>query len=137
MNRASPFLLLLTLAACGGGSDAPTAPASGPLVSRDVVVGDGPVVEVGDTVTVDYVGRLADGTEFDNSYVRGTPYTFTVGVGQVIRGWDQGVPGMRVGGQRSLTIPPNLAYGSTPPPGIPANATLVFDIELHSIQGKE
>ena len=137
MNRATAFLLLLGLAACGGGAEPPTAANDAPLVSLDVVVGDGPVAEVGDTVTVDYVGRLTDGTEFDNSYARGEPFTFTIGQGRVIRGWDQGVPGMRVGGQRRLTIPPGLAYGSSPPPGIPSNATLTFDIELLSIQGKE
>ena len=67
---------------------------------------------VGDTVTVQYIGTFTNGTKFDSSYDRGTPYVFQVGAGRVIAGWDQGVPGMKVGGKRRLTIPPNLAYGS-------------------------
>ena len=140
MNRALVSFLILGLAACGGGTSGPPTDPSGDaeLVVIDLVVGDGPIAEVGDTVTVDYVGRLLDGTQFDSSYARGVPFTFTAGSGQVIRGWDEGVPGMRVGGQRRLTIPHQLAYGGNPPAGsgIPANASLTFDIELLAIAGK-
>ena len=136
MNRAFVPLLILGLAACGG--DDSTSPSDLPdLVVLDVVVGDGPVAEVGDVVTVDYVGRFTDGTQFDSSYDRGQPFVFTVGAGQVIPGWDQGVAGMRVGGTRRLTVPPHLAYGSAGrPPAIPPNSTLTFDIELLAIEGK-
>ena len=136
MNRALVSVLILGLAACGGGPTDPSGDAE--LVILDIVVGDGPIAEVGDTVTVDYVGRLLDGTQFDSSYDRGVPFPpFTIGVGQVIRGWDEGVPGMRVGGQRRLTIPHQLAYGGNPPAGSGTpNASLTFDIELLSIAGK-
>ncbi len=136
MNRAFVLLLILGLAACGG--DDSTSPSDLPdLVVLDVVVGDGPVAEVGDSVVVHYVGRFTDGTQFDSSYDRGEPFRFVVGAGAVIPGWDQGVPGMRVGGTRRLTIPPHLAYGSAGrPPTIPPNSTLTFDIELIEIVGK-
>ena len=96
--------------------------------------GTGPEVKTEDRVTVNYVGTLIDGTEFDSSYKRNTPFTFTVGAGKAIKGWDLGVMGMKVGEKRKLTIPPELAYG---PSGagkiIPPNATLIFEIELISI----
>ena len=79
---------------------------------------------------------FTNGTKFDSSYDRGQPFTFRVGAGQVIAGWDQGVPGMKVGGKRRLTIPPDLAYGSSGYGSIPPNSTLIFDIELLSIAGK-
>jgi FKBP-type peptidyl-prolyl cis-trans isomerase len=86
---------------------------------------------------VNYVGTLQNGQKFDSSYDRGTPFSFRLGVGAVIAGWDQGIPGMKVGGKRRLTIPPSLAYGSQGrPPTIPANATLIFEVELISIAGK-
>ena len=139
MNRALALFLVLGLAACGG-SDTTTAPQEtlivGDLVVEDLVVGDGPVAEAGDTVTVNYVGRLQNGTQFDSSYDAGVPFTFTAGAGDVIAGWDQGVPGMRVGGTRRLTIPPNLGYGLNPVGVIPPNSTLVFEVELLSIEGK-
>ncbi len=137
MKRAFVCALMRGLAACGGAAGPPTDPSTlAELVILDLVVGEGPIAESGDTVTVDYVGRFVDGTQFDSSYDRGVPFTFTAGAGQVIAGWDQGVPGMRVGGQRRLTIPAHLAYGNSPPAGIPVNATLTFDIELLSIAGK-
>jgi len=120
-----PFSLL-ALAAC---SDSPTAPGS--LVIEDLVVGTGATAAAGDTITVNYIGRFTDGTQFDSSYSRNMPYPFLLGAGQVIAGWDQGIPGMKVGGQRTLVIPPSLGYGSTGVSGvIPANATLVFDVQL-------
>jgi peptidylprolyl isomerase/FKBP-type peptidyl-prolyl cis-trans isomerase FkpA len=106
------------------------------LVSEDVVVGNGTEAKKGDAVTVDYTGTLLDGTKFDSSKDRKNPFSFIIGNGQVIRGWEQGVVGMKVGGRRKLTIPPELAYGHEgKPPTIPADATLVFDIELlHVVQ---
>ncbi len=134
MNRALVLLLVLGLVACGG--DDSTTPTNLPdLVVQDLVVGDGAVAAVGNSVAVHYVGRLVDGTQFDSSYDRGEPYRYTIGAGQVIAGWEQGVPGMRVGGTRRLTIPPHLAYGAAGRPGIPPNATLTFDIELIEIIG--
>ena len=90
----------------------------------------------GDLVTVHYVGTLTNGAKFDSSYDINRPYTFRLGAGAVIAGWDQGVVGMKVGGKRRLTIPPSLGYGSQPQGPIPANSTLIFEIELLSIAGK-
>ena len=138
MNRAFAFLLIVGLAACGGGGDSATSPSvpQGELIIVDIVVGDGPVAETGDPAAVHYIGRLADGTQFESSYDGGQPYSFVVGAGQVIPGWDLGVPGMRVGGTRQLTIPPHLAYGSSGRGPIPPNSTLTFDIELVELVGK-
>lgn len=106
----------------------------GQLVSDDVVVGTGAEVKTGDTVSVNYIGTLQNGTEFDNSYKRGEAFEFTVGEGRVIKGWDQGLVGMKVGGQRILVIPADMAYGASAVGPIPANSTLVFAIELVSIK---
>lgn len=101
------------------------------LYYRDLTVGDGPVAESGQTVTVHYTGWLPNGRQFDSSRDRGELFSFDLGEGQVIQGWDEGVAGMRVGGRRQLVIPPHLAYGSRGAGGvIPPNATLVFDVEL-------
>lgn len=92
----------------------------------------------GDILLVHYEGKLQDGTIFDSSYERGTPFQFQLGVGDVIAGWDQGVAGMREGEKKELVIPPELAYGEQGIPGvIPPNATLTFQVELLEIQGKE
>lgn len=105
------------------------------LVATDVVVGSGPEATPGQMVTVHYVGALPDGTVFDASTNRGQPFTFQLGAGQVIRGWDEGVAGMKVGGKRRLVIPPDMAYGSQAVGGvIPANATLLFEVELLAVQ---
>ncbi len=93
------------------------------------------VVKSGNTITVHYTGRLEDGTKFDSSVDRGTPFTFMIGAGQVIKGWDEGLLGMKVGEKRTLTIPADKGYGATGAGGIiPPNATLIFDTELLSIQ---
>lgn len=99
----------------------------------DLVKGQGPEAVRGKTVEVHYTGWLVDGTKFDSS-VGGPPFSFQLGSGQVIEGWDRGVAGMKVGGKRKLTLPPELAYGARgAPPDIPANATLVFEVELLAV----
>ena len=96
--------------------------------------GAGPVPKHGDTVTVHYTGWLTDGTKFDSSVDRNEPFSFVLGAGQVIQGWDRGVANMRLGDKTRLTIPPELAYGARGYPGaIPPNATLIFEVELISI----
>jgi FKBP-type peptidyl-prolyl cis-trans isomerase len=108
-------------------------PSSG-LVVEDVNIGNGDAAKAGDTLTVNYVGTLSDGTQFDSSYDRGTPFSFKLGVGQVIRGWDEGMVGMRIGGKRNLTIPPELGYGSRGVGLIPPGSTLKFTVELVNIE---
>lgn len=101
----------------------------------DTQVGSGDEAKAGQTVSVHYTGRLTDGTKFDSSLDRNQPFQFKLGAGQVIKGWDQGVAGMKVGGKRTLTIPAHLGYGSRGAGAvIPPNATLVFDVELLSVQ---
>lgn len=142
--------ICLGVVACGGGgsSDSATSSVSADtsgssqittLTTTDTVVGTGATTQTGDSVTVNYTGWLYDvkaadkhGTQFDSS-VGGTPFTFTLGAGYVIAGWDQGVAGMKVGGKRTLIIPSSLGYGATGSGAIPPNAALVFDIELVSI----
>ena len=101
---------------------------------QDVVVGKGTEAVSGKVVTVHYTGTLKDGTKFDSSVDRKEPFTFNLGAGQVIKGWEQGIVGMKVGGKRKLTIPPELAYGSNPVGAIPANSTLIFDVELLGVK---
>lgn len=103
------------------------------LYWRDVVVGEGAVVEAGQVVSANYTGWLPDGTEFDSSRGR-APISFPVGAGRVITGWDTGLLGMRVGGTRQLIIPAQLGYGAAANGPIPANATLIFTVEVVSVQ---
>jgi FKBP-type peptidyl-prolyl cis-trans isomerase len=105
------------------------------LQVTDEKIGSGAEAKAGDMVTVNYTGTLTDGTKFDSSLDRGEPFTFLLGAGQVIQGWDFGVAGMRVGGKRRLVIPPELGYGSAGAGNvIPPNATLIFEVELLGVQ---
>ncbi len=104
------------------------------LLIEDLSVGTGETAEVGDTVEMHYVGILMDGTKFDSSRDRGQTFSFTIGAGQVIEGWEKGIPGMKVGGLRKLTIPSTMAYGESGAGGlIPGGATLIFEVELVSV----
>ena len=152
----------VTLAACGSSSSAPTSttastpwtpspagqlgtqptvtfPTAAPptsLVKEDLIAGNGAVAAAGDSVTVQYVGASYQIKKvFQASWNTSGPFSFTLGVGRVIPGWDQGFSGMKVGGRRELIIPPTLAYGATPPPGsgIPPNETLIFIVDLLSV----
>ena len=105
------------------------------LKYEELVEGDGPAAGVGQQVSVHYTGWLTDGSKFDSSLDRDQPFEFKLGRGMVIRGWDEGVAGMKVGGRRKLTIPPQLGYGAQGAGGvIPPNATLVFEVELLGIR---
>ena len=140
-------LLAFVLAACGSeeGADEPEEDVAAAeeecdtsevttdsgLIIQDIECGTGEEAETGQTVTVHYDGTLEDGTKFDSSRDRGEPFSFPLGAGQVIPGWDEGVVGMKPGGVRKLTIPSDLAYGDAGrPPVIPPSATLIFEIEL-------
>ena len=131
-------MLVLTFSLGVGGSMAEnnqevTTPSG--LKYLDQVVGTGEVAVAGKTVNVHYTGWLENGKKFDSSVDRGQPFSFPLGAGRVIKGWDEGVQGMKVGGKRKLTIPSNLGYGPQGAGGaIPPNATLIFDVELLGVR---
>jgi len=103
----------------------------GELIIEDLVVGQGVEAKEGNVITVNYTGWLENGTQFDSSLSPGRdPLVITLGAGEVIQGWDEGIPGMKVGGKRRLTIPPHLAYGNQAVDPIPANSTLIFEVDL-------
>ena len=130
MSAALVLMGAVTPMVAEGASGAEVTTASG-LKYEDVKVGTGDTAESGQTVSVHYTGWLTNGTKFDSSKDRGQPFSFPLGGGRVIKGWDEGVRGMKVGGVRKLTIPPDLGYGARGAPGaIPPNATLVFEVEL-------
>ena len=104
------------------------------LQYREDAVGEGREAKAGDTVSVHYTGTLQDGSKFDSSRDRGQPLQFPLGAGHVIKGWDEGVAGMKIGGRRTLVIPPELGYGARSVGPIPPNSTLVFDVELMDIR---
>ena len=149
MRGSALALFAVILSACGGDGKGKAPPSGGDfaidsaaltktesgLQYQDVKVGDGAEAKPGQTAVVHYTGWLTDGTKFDSSRDRGEPFSFPIGEGQVIRGWDEGVAGMKVGGRRKLLIPADLGYGEMgAPPVIPPAATLVFDVELLDVQ---
>ena len=134
------FTLILLVVAVAGCSNTPVSPSSAPFSQTDLRVGSGTAAVTGSTVTVQYTGWFYDaskadkrGVQFDTSTGQ-SALTFTLGAGQVVQGWEQGLVGMSVGGLRRLVIPPSLAYGSSRYATIPPNTTLVFDIELLDVQ---
>ncbi len=136
-TTSSPTTSTATTPTSGALSKEPTVtPPSGPpptkLVTKEIITGTGPEAKAGESVTVNYVGVLyKGGSEFDASWKRNEPFTFVLGRGQVISGWDQGVAGMKVGGRRELIIPAPLAYGAKgSPPKIPSNSALIFVVDL-------
>lgn len=144
MNYKFGLLLLLAIfvSACNK-SENPNGPtkvsgsgtttASG-LQYWDITTGSGATATPGKEVSVHYTGWLTDGTKFDSSVDRGQPFVFPLGAGRVIKGWDEGVSGMKVGGKRQLRIPPGLAYGARGVGPIPPNSTLIFDVELLDVK---
>ena len=131
-------MLLFAFVACdeGGGCEDGVVETSSGLQYEDIECGEGAEAARSDAVTVHYTGTLEDGEEFDSS-VGGDPFDFKIGAGDVIAGWEEGVVGMKVGGTRRLTIPPDLGYGESGyPPVIPPDATLIFEIELLEVQGE-
>ena len=127
------IIVIYIFLSCSSKSDEPVITDSG-LKYIDMVLGDGDAPKVGQRVTVHYTGWLEDGKKFDSSYDRNTPLEFSVGVGEMIRGFDEGILSMKKGGKRKLFIPSNLAYGSNGIPGvIPPDASIIFEVELIDI----
>jgi len=140
MNFKLSLLFVLAIIVSGCSHSGPTK-VSGPgtttasgLQYWDFVTGGGAAAVAGKHVTVHYTGWLTNATKFDSSVDRNQPFEFVLGMGQVIKGWDEGVAGMKVGGKRQLRIPPNLGYGARPAGPIPPNSTLIFDVELLDVK---
>lgn len=138
LNGLSQSASVVTIA---DGQDAQTraqlvaeATAEKSLIVDDITIGNGLEATMGDTVQVHYIGRLQNGQEFDNSHKRGTPISFTLGEGEVIAGWEEGIVGMKVGGERILVVPPEYGYGNRAVGPIPAGSTLVFAVELMNVE---
>lgn len=127
--------LLFSFISCDSTSISLEDPSKYPnLKITDIAVGTGALPTFGNTVVVHYTGTFTNGVKFDSSKDRGVPFSFQIGVGEVIKGWDLGVSTMRIGGKRKLIIPPELGYGNKSQGPIPANSTLVFEVELLGIQ---
>lgn len=140
MKRVVICVALVVASACGSTATSPSASVAVPFSESDLTVGAGTIATSGHNVSVNYTGWLYDaskpdnkGAQFDTSTGRGV-FTFLLGAGQVIAGWDQGVVGMKVGGARRLIIPPSLGYGAMATGPIPGNSTLVFDVTLVAVQ---
>lgn len=135
------MISIIALVSCGSTQEASKESKPGDLITLpsglqyvDINVGNGPVPTEGQVCKVHYHGTLLDGSVFDSSVERGQPFEFKIGVGQVIKGWDEGVMTMKVGGKRKLIIPPSMAYGSRSAGKIPANSTLIFEVELLEVK---
>ena len=135
------FIIAIAIVSCsssketkkGNSVDEYTVTVSG-LKYKDIKVGNGAIPKNGQTVIAHYVGTLENGTKFDSSRDRGNPFSFVLGMGKVIKGWDEGLSTMKVGGIRQLIIPPDLGYGSRSAGAIPPNSTLIFEIELIDVK---
>ncbi len=132
---AAAGLTWLLISGSNRGTDDDLITTKSGLAYKDLTIGTGQEAKDGDTVTVHYTGRLKDGTKFDSSVDRDEPFSFRIGAGKVIKGWDEGVAGMKEGGKRKLVIPPDLGYGARGAGKIiPPNATLTFEVELLKVQ---
>jgi FKBP-type peptidyl-prolyl cis-trans isomerase len=136
------LLINIILMGCGESNQASTPKDAQPATTKtssgleyiDLTVGTGTVAVSGKNVAVHYTGWLTNGKKFDSSVDRGQPFQFSLGAGKVIKGWDEGVAGMKIGGKRKLIIPPNLGYGTRNMGSIPPNSTLIFEVELLGVQ---
>ena len=134
MRRILLLVAAIAVVGCSGDKSGEEMMTDSGLKYVDMKVGDGESPQAGQLVTVHYTGWLEDGTKFDSSVDKNRPFEFTIGAGRVIKGWDEGVMTMKVGGKRKLTIPPELGYGARGIGPIPPNSTLIFEVELLTIR---
>lgn len=134
MRRILLLVAAIAVVGCSGDKSGEEMMTDSGLKYVDMKVGDGESPQAGQLVTVHYTGWLEDGTKFDSSVDKNRPFEFTIGAGRVIKGWDEGVMTMKVGGKRKLTIPPELGYGARGIGPIPPNSTLIFEVELLAIR---